>query len=277
MTAYVRPAFDRRHQEYTERDIVLRTLIDRSEDKTANNTSGNASSAKKTWVSKWDFNFEKSEKLDSDMQEQEQQIEKNSTTMTKRLKSPAKVKLFKSSEKRNSPQNTDRTRSEASKQRSPHKPINQLKSPVKKIKLFKSPENRQSPHKTNKARSEPNKPRSPYEQLHKSPQGGKKWHSFHKSIDTAERNNKPRSPNKEVRHSQLKWQRKARRDEVVQSLSDGGADYSNKKRKLEKSAEKDDAKMGEGGEDGLLKPSIAKEKKKDGDAYVVDLTFSDTD
>jgi len=45
--ADVRPAFDRKHQEYTERDTVLQNLIDRSEDKAAN-TSDNASSGKKT-------------------------------------------------------------------------------------------------------------------------------------------------------------------------------------------------------------------------------------
>ncbi len=46
-------SFDKIRLKYTERDEVLQTLLTRAE-KTATELSG-----KKTWVSKWDFNFDK--------------------------------------------------------------------------------------------------------------------------------------------------------------------------------------------------------------------------
>jgi hypothetical protein len=96
-TAEARPVFDRRHQEYTERDTVLQNLIDRSEDTTANTSS----SGKKTWVSKWDFNFDKIEEIESaeEIDEPMRTHSPPNSTMkstypspNKRSKSPAKMK-----------------------------------------------------------------------------------------------------------------------------------------------------------------------------------------
>merc|ERR1712194_458182 len=59
-TADMIPAFDKRHHEYLVRDEVLDTLIQRAEGKKTATTS----SGKMTWVSKWDFDFGKTEKLE---------------------------------------------------------------------------------------------------------------------------------------------------------------------------------------------------------------------
>lgn len=160
VTADFRPAFDMRHQEYTERDTVLQNLIDRSEDKTAN-TSDNASSGKKTWVSKWDFNFDKSEKLESaeDKQEQEhppQPIKISSPTKMKLLKSPGKM----------SPPKTNKAKSEFIKPQSPHE------------KMHKSPPGStgtKRKHPKSLDKSERNTSRSPCEEMQRKNKSLDKW------------------------------------------------------------------------------------------------------
>ena len=242
-TADVRPAFDRKHQEYTERDTVLQNLIDRSEDKAAN-TSDNASSGKKTWVSKWDFNFDKSEKLEStgEKQEQEPPIKTNSPNKMKILKSPTKMKL--------------------------------LKSPTKT-----------SPPNTHKAKSERNKPQSPYEKIHTSPPGSSGKKRKHRKPFDKSKCIKTRSPNEEMHKPSPGSSGKQRKDKPLdkwQKRKMGQTDdlppsergSSGKKRKLEKSAEKSEARA-ETKKEGPNPPHV--KKKKDKDDSVVDLTFSDSD
>ena len=242
-TADVRPAFDRKHQEYTERDTVLQNLIDRSEDKAAN-TSDNASSGKKTWVSKWDFNFDKSEKLEStgEKQEQEPPIKTNSPNKMKILKSPTKMKL--------------------------------LKSPTKT-----------SPPNTHKAKSERNKPQSPYEKIHTSPPGSSGKKRKHRKPFDKSKCIKTRSPNEEMHTPSPGSSGKQRKDKPLDKWQKGKMGQtddlppsergsSGKKRKLEKSAEKSEARA-ETKKEGPNPPHV--KKKKDKDDSVVDLTFSDSD
>ena len=242
-TADVRPAFDRKHQEYTERDTVLQNLIDRSEDNAAN-TSDNASSGKKTWVSKWDFNFDKSEKLEStgEKLEHEPPFKTNSPNKMKILKSPTKMKLLKS------PTNT-------------------------------------SPPNTHKAKSERNKPQSPYEKIHTSPPGSSGKKRKHRMPFDKSKCIKTRSPNEEMHKPSPGSSGKQRKDKPLDKWQKGKTGEtedlppsergsSGKKRKLEKSAEKSEARAETKKE--RPKPPHAK-KKKDKDDSVVDLTFSDSD
>jgi len=84
------PAFDKRHHEYTERDEVLQILLERSEEKkTATTTGSETSSGKMRWVSKWDFTFDKTEKLEPTPEEE--------TTPTKKVKSTTKKSAVKTS------------------------------------------------------------------------------------------------------------------------------------------------------------------------------------
>ena len=84
------PAFDKRHHEYTERDEVLQILLERSEEKkTASTTGSETSSGKMRWVSKWDFTFDKTEKLEPTPEEE--------TTPTKKVKSTTKKSAVKTS------------------------------------------------------------------------------------------------------------------------------------------------------------------------------------
>jgi hypothetical protein len=276
VTADFRPAFDRRHQEYTERDTVLQNLIDRSEEKAAN-TSDNASSGKKTWVSKWDFNFDKSEKLEStgEKQEQKQPIKTNSPNKMKTLKSPTNMKLLKSPTKMCSP-NTQKAKSERNKPQSPYE------------KIHMSPPGSSGKERTHRKpfnKFERSKPHSPNEEMHKLPPGssGKK-RKHRKSLDKY-KCNKPHSPNKEM-HKQSpgssgkqrneksldKWQKGKTRE--TEDHPHSGRGSSGKKLKLEKSAEKSEAR-GETKKEGP-KPPLVKKKKEENDS-VVDLTFSDSD
>jgi hypothetical protein len=312
ITANVRPAFVRRHQEYTERDTVLQNLIDRSEDKAAN-TSDNASSGKKTWVSKWDFNFDKSEKLEFTGEKKEdeqhtQPIKPNSPNKMKMLKSPTKMKLLKSPTKI-SPPNMHKAKSECKKPQSPYKKIHMspLGSSCKQCKHRKpfDKSKRNKPHSPNEEmhksppgsrgkkrqnrksfdKSERNKPHTPNEEMHKSPPGssGKK-RQHRKSLDKSECN-KPRGPNKDMRKwpsgsngkqskdkSLDKWHMGKTGETENHPSSERGS--SDKKRKLGKSAKNSEAKAGKKN-GGPIPPHV--KKRKDGDDSVVDLTFSDSD
>lgn len=84
-TVEVRSSFDKIHLKYTARDEVLQTLLTRAED----NKTATVSSGKKTWVSKWDFNFDKNDKLESTAPVKD---EPPSTSPRKPRKSPAKTR-----------------------------------------------------------------------------------------------------------------------------------------------------------------------------------------
>ena len=78
------PAIDERINEYTERDTVLQHLISRTEEKKTSSTSpsgdektSSSSKSKMKWVSKWDFNFEKTDKLESTTTQEEEQTTKS--------------------------------------------------------------------------------------------------------------------------------------------------------------------------------------------------------
>ena len=271
-TADVRPAFDRKHQEYTERDTVLQNLIDRSEDKAAN-TSDNASSGKKTWVSKWDFNFDKSEKLEStgEKQEQEPPIKTNSPNKMKILKSPTKMKLLKSPTK-TSPPNTHKAKSERNKPQSPYEKIH-TSPPGSSGKKCK--------HRKPFDKSERSKPHSPNKEVHKLPPGSSGKKRKHRKSNC----NKSRSPNEKMNTPSPGSSGKQRKDKPLDKWQKGKMGQtddlppsergsSGKKRKLEKSAEKSEARA-ETKKEGPNSPHV--KKKKDKDDSVVDLTFSDSD
>ena len=271
-TADVRPAFDRKHQEYTERDTVLQNLIDRSEDKAAN-TSDNASSGKKTWVSKWDFNFDKSEKLEStgEKQEQEPPIKTNSPNKMKILKSPTKMKLLKSRTE-TSPPNTHKAKSERNKPQSPYEKIH-TSPPGSSGKKCK--------HRKPFDKSERSKPHSPNKEVHKLPPGSSGKKRKHRKSNC----NKSRSPNEKMHTPSPGSSDKQRKDKPLDKWQKGKTGQtddlppsergsSGKKRKLEKSAEKSEARA-ETKKEGPNSPHV--KKKKDKDDSVVDLTFSDSD
>ena len=274
--ADVRPAFDRKHQEYTERDTVLQNLIDRSEDKAAN-TSDNASSGKKTWVSKWDFNFDKTEKLEStgEKQEQEPSIKTNSPNKMKILKSPTKMKLLKSPTKM-SPPNTHKTKSERNKPQSTYE---------KKHTSPTGSSGKKRKHRKPFDKSERNKPHSPNKEMHKLPPGSSDKKCKHrKSLDKS-KCNKPHSPNKEMHTPSPGSSGKQRKDKPLDKWQKGKTGETDdlplfergsscKKRKLEKSAEKSEARA-ETKNEGPNPPHV--KKKKDADDSFVDLTFSDSD
>ena len=82
-TVEVRSSFDKIHLKYTERDEVLQTLLTRAED----NKTATVSAGKKTWVSKWDFNFDKNDKSESTAPVEEATA---TTSQQKARKSPTK-------------------------------------------------------------------------------------------------------------------------------------------------------------------------------------------
>lgn len=161
-TVEVRTSYDKIHLKYTERDEVLQTLLTRAED----SKTATASSGKKTWVSKWDFNFDKNDKLESMLPvEEENQI----TSPWKSRKSPNKTR-----------------------QKSPAKKTSTLptrKLPLRSIKekwddSFESMEEetirsdtpdsfptKMSPLKTNNKNTKGPAPSSPYDTIRESPTG----------------------------------------------------------------------------------------------------------
>lgn len=94
-TTDIIPAFDERHHEYTERDAVLGTLVMRSEEKKTASTS----SGKMRWVSKWDFTFNKNEKLEPAQDEETAKSPIKRSPIKKTKKSPINKKspIFKKS------------------------------------------------------------------------------------------------------------------------------------------------------------------------------------
>lgn len=151
-TVEVRSSFDKIHLKYTERDEVLQTLLTRAED----NKTATVSSGKKTWVSKWDFNFDKNDKLASTAPVED---EPPSTSPRKPRKSPAKTR-----------------------QASPAKRASSLPKHLKSIKeksedsstssdtLHNVPK-KKSPLKTNNKNAECPIPSSPYDQIRKPTTG----------------------------------------------------------------------------------------------------------
>lgn len=142
----VRPMIDmEKHQEYTERDEVLQTLLARSEEKSA----ASATDKKITLIAKWDFRFEKTEELPT---EEEPPVE----SPTKAKKSPTKK----------SPQTSPAKKSHSGK---PTKEEPPMKSPTKtkKSPTKKSPET--SPAKKSPSGKLKKSSLSPYQQLRKSP------------------------------------------------------------------------------------------------------------
>ncbi len=151
-TVEVRSSFDKIHLKYTERDEVLQTLLTRAED----NKTATVSSGKKTWVSKWDFNFDKNDKSESIVPVEEATA---TTSQQKVRKSPTK-----------------------SRQLSPAKKSSKYTLPTRKTHLKSieeksddssahshTPENvKTSPLKTNNKNTEVSIPTSPNDQLRKS-------------------------------------------------------------------------------------------------------------
>jgi len=163
-SAEARPIFDRRHQEYTERDTVLQNLIDRSEETTS-------SSGKKTWVSKWDFNFDKIEEIES-AEEIDEPVRTHSPPNNMKLKSPNKMRLKSTAKMKKSPT------IQFSGKMSPNSQTN--KAPISQ-QHYKSP--------------------SPYEKIKKSSPGSsgkkrKKKSSLRKSTTSAKSQNSDKKADK---------------------------------------------------------------------------------
>jgi len=118
-TTVVPPAFVEKHQEYTERDEVLQTLLERSEEKKTASTTGNEASSGWSWVSKWDFNFEKTEKLEPTPTEEEavKSPTKKSPVKKTKVKSERKKPLSPYQNMRRSPRSTAKKQKSSDKKK----------------------------------------------------------------------------------------------------------------------------------------------------------------
>ena len=92
------PAFEQKHQLYTERDEVLQKLLERSEEKkTTSSTGKDTSTSNMRWVSKWDFNFNAAHDEDKEKEEETEETETrrqpNVVAPATRSTAPKKVRL----------------------------------------------------------------------------------------------------------------------------------------------------------------------------------------
>merc|ERR1712194_95185 len=256
-TADMIPAFDERHHEYLVRDEVLDTLIQRAEGKKTATTS----SGKMTWVSKWDFDFGKTEKLEP---AQNGEAAKSPIKKSPIKKSPIKKSLIKQSPITKSPtRNSPTNKSPAKESSTKVSLINKITSPTENNAVESTQVSEQlrtlSPHKNmcSSFRSSPDssdKIASPPSDRKLKPRRSAR--SSAKSSDKSKRSTqssarKLKSPDKSPRNKRFK------------PLKHGSS--SRKRKSLEKSATKVKAES--------KSPSEKKTKTKS----IVDLTFSESD
>ena len=161
-TMEVRTSYDKIHLKYTERDEVLQALLTRAED----NKTATASSGKKTWVSKWDFNFDKNDKLESTLPvEEENQI----TSPWKSRKSPNKTR-HKSPAKKTSTLPTRKLPLRSIKEKSDDSFESMEEETIRSDTPDSFP-TKMSPLKTNNKNTKEPAPSSPYDTIRKSPTG----------------------------------------------------------------------------------------------------------
>ena len=146
-TAAAPPAIDERINEYTERDTVLQHLISRTEEKktTSTSPSGNektssSSKSKMKWVSKWDFNFEKTDKLESTTASAQEEEQTTKSPKKASAKSSPKKKSKKTPPKKSN-QSPKKKSTPAGKKSSPTL-YEQILSPASSKKKRKSPKKR---------------------------------------------------------------------------------------------------------------------------------------
>ena len=161
-TVEVRTSYDKIHLKYTERDEVLQTLLTRAED----SKTATASSGKKTWVSKWDFNFDKNDKLESMLPvEEENQI----TSPWKSRKSPNKTRQ-KSPAKKTSTLPTRKLPLRSIKEKSDDS-FESMEAETIPSDTPDSVPMKMSPLKTNNKNTKGTTPSSPYDTIRKPPAG----------------------------------------------------------------------------------------------------------
>jgi len=135
------PGVVQQHQEYTERDDVLQTLLQRSEEKkTGSASSKDASAGKLRWVSKWDFNFQKTEKLEPAPPKEEEEVVKSPVKKSRAKITSPTSQLSPRSNNAKSVRRSPRKRTDSEKQtpvkscsRSKKRPSSERTSPKKSV------------------------------------------------------------------------------------------------------------------------------------------------